>query len=338
MVLLGLGAALSGSALAQQPLGDLYAGDASVHGAVVLGPQATQVLSGSQIAAGDGSALLKLARGGQVRICPKTNLSLSSGADGKTLSMGLDAGAVELQYGLETGSDALITPDFRLQMISPGSFHFAISVGPTGDTCLRTLPGDTAAVFVSEMMGNGIFQLSPGKNILLHAGKVADAAEAPSVCGCPQSAPPESKPAESKPPESATASPEPKSLAPAVAPSVDSKPVEVGPAEAALAGAPETPVGQPAEPAKAPESSEPEKAHLEADTRFAYRGDEADEDVYTAVARLSLATNHSGLALGLVPQATGPQAQAPPLAPAKSKGNIFRRFGSALRRFFSSGQ
>ena len=53
-LLLGVGLALAGSAQAQEQkaLGELFSGDASVRGAVLLRAQATQVLSGSQIAAG----------------------------------------------------------------------------------------------------------------------------------------------------------------------------------------------------------------------------------------------------------------------------------------------
>ena len=83
-----------------------------------------------------------------------------------------------------------MTPDFRLQLISPGTFHLAISVGASGDTCLRTLPGNDAAVFVAEMMGKDSYQLSPGKSVLFGGGKISGATVAPERCGCPESGPP----------------------------------------------------------------------------------------------------------------------------------------------------
>ena len=117
------------------------------------------------------SALLKLKRGGEVRICPRTNLSLSSDPSGKALVLGLNAGAMELDYALHSAADSLITPDFRLQLISPGTFHLAISVTPTGDTCLHSLPGNDAALFIAEMMGNGLLSALAGKKRDVPGGK-----------------------------------------------------------------------------------------------------------------------------------------------------------------------
>ena len=149
---------------------------------------AARGLSGSQVAAGDVAALLKLERGGRLRICPKTSLSVSANPSSKALALGLNTGAMELDYEVRSGVDSLLTPDFRLQMISPGAFHLAIRVGSSGDTCLRWLPGGDAAVFVTEMMGSDSYQLSPGKSVLFRAGKISGAMAAPAECGCPEKA------------------------------------------------------------------------------------------------------------------------------------------------------
>ncbi len=210
-MLLGIALAMAPAANAQNAIGEVFSGDAGVRGAVLLSSGGTHVLSGSQITAGDGAALLKLERGGELRICAKTNVSLSSDAAGKALVLGLNAGAMELNYSLASSADLLITPDFRLQLISPGTFHLAISVTPTGDTCLRSLPGDDAAVFISEMIGSDSYQLSPGKNVMFRAGKISGATEAPAVCGCQETAqemmvradPPAAAPAQPKAPPAA---------------------------------------------------------------------------------------------------------------------------------------
>ena len=112
-----------------------------MRGAIILAGSGTPVLSGSQVTAGDGTALLRLERGGELHICAKTEVSLSSDRAGKALVVGLNTGAMELNYSLTSSADLLITPDFRLQLISPGTFHLAISVAPAGDTCLRSLAG-----------------------------------------------------------------------------------------------------------------------------------------------------------------------------------------------------
>lgn len=318
VVLLGLALALAGNGRAQQQseeqkvLGELFSGDASVQGSVLLRAQATQVLSGSQITAGEGSAVLKLRRGGQVRICPRTNLSLSADASGKALSLGLNAGSMELQYRLDSGGDSLLTPDFRLQLISPGTFHLAISVGASGDTCLRSLPGADAAVFVTEMMGSESYQLSPGRKVLFRDGKIAQATEAPENCGCPEAPPAQITVAESSPQgarsETAPADTQPRLQEP----------------ERHAEGAANHSSPQGAEAAKAD--------HLEMESRFAYGGDAAELDYYTAASRLSLSSDNSRLALAFVPQVSPPveeSAPKPQLRPASAEAG-----GGFLHRFF----
>jgi hypothetical protein len=172
-------------ARAQSVVGQLYSGDASVRGSVQLSAGGMQVLSGSQVAAGEATAKLKLERGGELRICARTRLSLNE-AGNHSLVLGLNAGAMELDYELASGADMLLTPDFRLQLISPGSFRLAVSVTPSGDTCMRTLHGDDASVFITEMAGTQAYQLAPGKGVLFRGGKMAQAVEAPTVCGCPE--------------------------------------------------------------------------------------------------------------------------------------------------------
>jgi hypothetical protein len=336
LLLLGVGLSCAASAHAQgqKPLGELYSGEASVRGSVLLRAQATEVLSGSQIAAGEASAVLKLSRGGQLRICPKSNLSLNADARDRSLSLGLDAGAMELDYALDSGADSLLTPDFRLQLISPGSFHLAISVGASGDTCLRTLPGDNAAVFVTEMMGNDVYQLSPGKSVLFREGKISEAAEAPELCGCPEAAPP------AKTRETAKAQPE--------AASPQATPPQAAHAEGALQGppgevllppgaaagfSPENSAGSRAQENAPQAAAPPALAHMEVDTHFSYRGDQAAEDFYAEVARLSLSTDNSKLALALLPQISAPAAESAPATPAATaqSGGFLHRF---FRHFF----
>jgi hypothetical protein len=266
---LGFAMATAPAIHAQIPIGELYSSDASVRGAVSVSVNGTRVLNGSQITAGDGVALLKLDRGGDVRICPQTNLSFSVDESGKTLVLGMNAGAMELNYSLHNASDSLVTPDFRLQLISPGTFHLAISVGVSGDTCLHSLPGNDAAVFVTEMMGAESYQLSPGKNVLFRMGKISGASEAPASCGCP---------VEKAGIRANIPTPAPK---PAPAPAAETAP----------------PVKKEAEP------------HLEVESSFVYRGTEAVQDYYSSVARLSLSTDNSKLTLALLPRVTGPTGE-----------------------------
>lgn len=284
------------AAHAQQPIGELYASEASVRGAVALSAGGASVLSGSQVTAGEATALLRLRRSGELRICPRTTLSLTTDAAGKSLVLGMNAGALELDYALTSSADSLLTPDFRLQLVSPGDFHFAISVAPSGDTCLRSLPGNSASVFVAEMMGTGSYQLAPGRAVLFKAGRISGATEAPPACGCP-------------------------ALPPA--------PLYAAAPPAPAAAASTTP--QPA-PAAVPAESH-NAAHLEVDTQFTFRAQDHQRDLAQTVARLRSEHKPSPLALALLPQITPPRAAAAP-PPAHSTG-FFGRMRAALKRVFA---
>jgi hypothetical protein len=198
-----LALALAPAALqAQAPVGDLFAGEASVRGSVVLAASGTSVLGGSQVSAGQSAAVLKLQRGGELRICPHTSLSVNTSPSGGELMIGFNTGSLELHYTLASVSDTVMTPDFRIQMIGPGTFHLALAVDSSGTTCVRPLEGSGAGVIVSEILGGGSYQVAPDSAVTFAQGKIADAKKGSFAgCGCP--APPGLAPAVS------TASPPP---------------------------------------------------------------------------------------------------------------------------------
>src|ERR1700685_2913841 len=107
---------LSGFAAAQQaqPIGELYATDASVKGSVILAGSGTSVLSGSSVQAGAQAATLKLDRGGSLLGCEGRKLSLTASQTGREMLFSLNSGNVELNYPLGAEADTLLTPDLRL--------------------------------------------------------------------------------------------------------------------------------------------------------------------------------------------------------------------------------
>ncbi|MGH9580388.1 MAG: hypothetical protein ACRD2R_05290, partial [Terriglobales bacterium] len=191
---LWLGVALllawAGAAAAQEGIGEVFAADATVRGSVMLVGGGTRVLSGSSVTAGSAAAVLRLNRGGKVRVCPGTRVTITASNSGRELLWGVDTGAIELHYDLTARADTLMTPDFRVLLAGPGSFHLAIRSDARGNTCVRALKSNSAAVIVSELMGNGTYQVKADEEVVFHGGRVgSNSSLAPPDCGCPAPAP-----------------------------------------------------------------------------------------------------------------------------------------------------
>jgi hypothetical protein len=146
------------------------------------------VLSGSELSAGIAPATLKLFRGGQVRICPRSGLSVTTSGQGLMLATG--AGAIEIDYQLsQQVADIVITPDFNVMLVGPGTFHFALGVSKRGDTCVKPLPGNASEVTFSELLGTGIVKMQANQPVVFRDGKLDAPAALTSECGCPPVAP-----------------------------------------------------------------------------------------------------------------------------------------------------
>ena len=169
----------------QKPIGEIFASDANVTGAVRLAGAGMQVMSGSSIGAGQAPALLRLTRGGDVRVCSRTSLSISSSHNGRDLMLGINAGAIEADFSLAASADVILTPDFRILLAGPGRFHVAVGADAHGDTCVRPLANNTASVIVSELMGDGTYQVKPDEQVVFRNGKLSDPDHVVGECGCP---------------------------------------------------------------------------------------------------------------------------------------------------------
>ena len=285
-------------------VGELFASDASVRGSVLLAGTGTKVVSGSSVTAGDAPAVFRLTRGGDLRICPATSVTLTSSITGREIMVGMSTGSIEAHYTLALSADTIMTPDFRILLAGPGTFNFAIKADDRGNVAIRALQGNTASLIVSELNGDGTYQVKPGEAVVFHNGKVGDPDHlAPADCGCP-----------APPPVQRVAVEVPKEVAKAV----EEKP--------------------PAAPEAAPTQPVTEQ-HMEASVPFIYQAGDPAEEVVIGVARLRL--THGPVLPGravLAPPAP-PQSvatAAPPAAvhkPAPRRG-LFGKVGAFFAAIF----
>jgi hypothetical protein len=133
--LLGAGAAV----YAQQiPIAYVPAAGVTVSGSLSVGDGKVSIGNNGTIKAGDSTAMVKLVRGGDLRVCASTEVQLSRdtsvvGAD-SALMIAMDRGALEASYVPGKYSDVLLTPDLRVLISGPGKADLKIRINKQGDT------------------------------------------------------------------------------------------------------------------------------------------------------------------------------------------------------------
>lgn len=145
----------------------------------------SRVASGASITAKDQPAVLRLTRGGEVRVCPGTTVSLATSPGGEDLMLGMNTGAIETHYHIDESSDSILTPDFRIVLPGPGEFNLAVKSDASGNTCVSSLDGSNSSVVVAELIGNGTYEVKPNQQVLFRQGRMQSVETPLTTCGCP---------------------------------------------------------------------------------------------------------------------------------------------------------
>lgn len=153
------------------------------------------VLVGSVVVtARDHTAPVSLARGGTVRVCQTSILHLTESRAAATapqlaapLLLSLDRGAIEVQISA-TPTDALITPDLRFAVKSPGPLDLRLRVAQNGDTCVNNRGASAPDLLISDPFGEGSYLLKPNQHVLFEHGSLHEVVDHETEpCGCPDS-------------------------------------------------------------------------------------------------------------------------------------------------------
>lgn len=161
-----------------------------------------RVPSGSSVTALSDTTVMRLRRGGDFYVCPRSTVSVNRSRNGPDVMLAIGVGALETHITLGNSSDEVVTPDFRILLRGPGEFDYAIRADSQGNTCVRTLPGNTSRAIIYELMGDGKYEFQQRDQIIFHAGRLSSEDTAfhgagegndtilPVECGCPPPAQP----------------------------------------------------------------------------------------------------------------------------------------------------
>ncbi|MFZ0663000.1 MAG: hypothetical protein WAM66_09935 [Acidobacteriaceae bacterium] len=174
----------------QTPIAYVPAAGVTVSGSLSVENGRVSIGNNGTIKAGESTATVKLARGGDLRVCASTEVHLSrdtsvEGVD-SALMIAMDRGALEASYVPGKYSDVLLTPDLRILISGPGTADLKIRVNRQGDTCVDNHGAGAPYVTVTSQFEGGVYRVQANQRVMFEHGslqQVVDNEAEP--CGCP---------------------------------------------------------------------------------------------------------------------------------------------------------
>src|SRR5271170_1153789 len=195
----GFAFALPGNAQ-QQPIAWVPTEGVSLSGSLSVENGKASIGNNGAITAGDATAHVQLARGGELRLCASTKVHLSKDATANpsgdptadsALMIALDRGAIEASYTPGKYSDVLLTPDLRILISAPGQADLKIRTNQKGDTCIDNHGANAPYVTVTSQFEGGLYRVQPNQRVMFEHGSLQQVVDnEPEPCGCPAAAPP----------------------------------------------------------------------------------------------------------------------------------------------------
>ena len=171
----------------------------SVSGSLAVANGKASIGNDGTIRAGDATAHVQLARGGELRLCASTEIHLSRDSSLNTtdpaadsaLMIALDRGAIEASYKPGKYSDVLLTPDLRILISGPGQADLRVRTNQKGDTCIDNRGTNAPYVTVTSQFEGGLYRVQPNQRVQFEHGSLNQVVDnEPEPCGCPAAPPP----------------------------------------------------------------------------------------------------------------------------------------------------
>jgi hypothetical protein len=182
------------AAQAQQPIAYVPTDGVTVSGSLQVANGKATIGNNGSVTAGDKTATITLARGGELHLCTSTAIHLTTdqtvSPDSTGLMLALDRGALEASYKPGNYSDVLLTPDLRILVSGPGDADFKLRVNAKGDTCIDNHGDNAPYITVTSQFEGGIYRVKPNQRVLFEHGSLQQVVDNESEpCGCPPAVP-----------------------------------------------------------------------------------------------------------------------------------------------------